>query len=77
MPPTDRAAASAADAQVATYTRLQAALDVTAAKNSQLAQSYRAIYAEAAKAAERAESADAQARSIEAVVAKLKAEVTP
>lgn len=33
--------------------------------------------AEAAKAAERAESADAQARALAAVLAKLKAEVTP
>jgi hypothetical protein len=36
---------------VATYTRLQTALDITAAKNSRLASTYREIYAEQAKAA--------------------------
>lgn len=40
------------EAQLATYTRLQAALDVTADKNSKLAQSYRETFAEAAKAAQ-------------------------
>lgn len=37
-----------ANAQVATYTRLQTALDATADRNSRLAQSYRALYAEQA-----------------------------
>lgn len=45
-------ATSAADAQVATYTRLQAALDATAAKNSQLASSYRELFTEQAKQAQ-------------------------
>lgn len=40
------------ESQLATYTRLQAALDVTADKNSRLAQSYRETYAEAARAAQ-------------------------
>lgn len=40
------------DAQIATYTRLQAGLDATANANSRLAQSYRETYAEAAKAAQ-------------------------
>lgn len=40
------------EAQLATYTRLQTALDVTADKNSRLAQSYRETYAEAARAAQ-------------------------
>ena len=44
-------ASQTADAQVATYTRLQAALDVTAAKNSALAASFREVYSEQAAAA--------------------------
>lgn len=39
------------DAQIATYTRLQAAMDVTADKNSKLAQAYRETFAEAARLA--------------------------
>ncbi|PZU59837.1 MAG: hypothetical protein DI547_05000 [Sphingobium sp.] len=44
-------ASQAADAQVATYTRLQTALDATADRNSRLAESYRAVYTEQANAA--------------------------
>jgi hypothetical protein len=44
-------AEAVAQTQVATYTRLQTALDITAAKNSRLASTYREIYAEQAKAA--------------------------
>lgn len=40
------------DAQIATYSRLQAGLDATASANGRLAQSYRETYAEAAKAAQ-------------------------
>lgn len=40
------------DAQIATYTRLQAGLDATLSSNSRLAQSYRETYAEAAKMAQ-------------------------
>lgn len=40
-----------AESQLATYTRLQAALDGTAASNSRLTQSYRATYQEAARLA--------------------------
>ena len=40
------------DAQIATYTRLQAGLDATANANGRLAQSYRETYAEAARAAQ-------------------------
>ena len=39
------------DAQIATYTRLQTAMDVTADKNSKLAQAYRETFAEAARMA--------------------------
>jgi hypothetical protein len=39
------------DAQIATYSRLQAALDVTADKNSKLAAAYRETFAEAARLA--------------------------
>lgn len=44
-------AVQAADAQVASYTRLQAALDITADKSSRLAQAQRELYAEQAAAA--------------------------
>lgn len=40
------------DAQIATYTRLQAGMDATSSANSRLAQSYRETYAEAAKMAQ-------------------------
>lgn len=40
------------DVQIATYTRLQSALDVTADKNSRLAQSYRETFSEAARLAQ-------------------------
>lgn len=40
------------DAQIATYTRLQAGLDATASANGRLAQSYRETYAEAARMAQ-------------------------
>lgn len=64
-----RSATNAAEAQVSTYTRLQAALDVTAAKNSQLAESYRAVYAEAAKAAQQEVVARGTQQSINSVFA--------
>lgn len=48
-----RQASAEAKAQVATYTRLQAALDTVASQNSRLAASYREVYSEQAKAAQR------------------------
>ncbi|WP_417615295.1 phage tail length tape measure family protein [Parasphingorhabdus sp.] len=46
-----RDAVQSAEAQVATYTRLQTALDITAAKSSKLAAAQRELYAEQAAAA--------------------------
>lgn len=47
-----RQASAQAEAQVTSYTRLQAALDSVADKNSRLAASYREVFAEQAKAAQ-------------------------
>jgi hypothetical protein len=55
-------AVRSAEAQVATYTRLQTALDITAAKSSKLASAQREIYAEQAAAA-RIEVAQTSAQS--------------
>ncbi len=45
-------AVAAADAQVASYTRLQGAMDKAAARSGELAASFRALYAEEARAAQ-------------------------